>query len=124
MGCYVEEYEILGRSFGIEDYKDGRPADQHFMADIAKREKWPRFKCWTNGCGFDRTDTLAEARNRVLVYARDMAAREQLKATRLLNETNEVLAKLVEPAHLFRFEAKAASVARLDKIIKSGRSKR
>ena len=75
MAFYLENYLIDGMRYGIEDYKDGRPADEHFFFEDFASGKSKRFRCWRGGCGFAQHDTLDEARvairDRALLRAMD-----------------------------------------------------
>lgn len=103
MVAHIEEFKILGRSFAIEDYEDGKPADQHFFFD----DRQKRYRLWTGGSGFGTANTLAEARQMVLDYARAHVAGQLASAQLIVDEATTVLLRLgMDTAHLFRFETK------------------
>jgi hypothetical protein len=66
---YVETYKINGVEFGIEDHKDGAPADDHFFHDHFLKGRTKRFHCWRGGCGIGESHSLNEARLIIRDYA-------------------------------------------------------
>lgn len=89
--AYVEEYIIRGVLWGIEDREDGRPPEEHFFAYDKTRK---RFSCWRGGGGFGQCDTLEDARNCLMDYARQLTSEEKRKAELTVKECEAELAKL------------------------------
>jgi hypothetical protein len=88
MTKYIEKYEVPGDSFyGIEDYADGQPDENHFFPDNYKKGNSERFMLWRGGCGIGQASTLQMARTMLFKFIR---GRLQLKQDKLLKETNEV----------------------------------
>lgn len=54
MTDYIEEYDIAGKLYGIEDL----------------HSKKDRFMLWAGGCGFGRAQDIHEARSKVHEHAR------------------------------------------------------
>jgi len=90
MSCYIETFVIDGTTYGIEDYKDGRPPEDHFMADRAKK----RYKCWKGGCGVGDRDTLEQARKLIYDYAQLYLSTEHCKTTLRLQSLSKTLSRL------------------------------
>lgn len=49
--AYVETFEVDGRTYGIEDYEDGRPMRDHFFPEKYQKGNYHRFRLWAGGCG-------------------------------------------------------------------------
>lgn len=87
---YIERFEIDGGTWGIEDFEDGRPAEDHFMAD----RQTTRYKCWHNGCGIGNFKTLDLARRAIVDYALHKAEKKRDEAARSLADSIGVIDKL------------------------------
>ena len=105
MTTYIESFKILGREYSIEDYKDGHPDKDHFFAETARKEKWPRYKLWVNGGSFGSAKTLAEARQKIHDYVICCVSEQLKEGQELVATANATLKKLGDdPSFLFRFE--------------------
>lgn len=80
MIAYVEEFTILDCPYGIEDYADGKPKNDHFMPSDFKAGKRKRFNCWTGGCGIGSFDTIEEARLRLVAHAQNALDQKEREA--------------------------------------------
>lgn len=110
--AYIEAFEIFGSQYGIEDYKDGRPDEDHFMAEKFRARQYKRFHMWRNGCGIGQAKTLKEARQVILEYALDDINRQLTKAQQVFTSAEATLKKLgTDPAHLFKFSIEAEDAA-------------
>jgi len=105
--AYIETFVILGSEFGIEDYKDGRPDEDHFFPENFRARKRKRFMLWRNGGGFGQASTLKQARQMVYDYAAEIAHQRRRDALAMLEAADQTIAKLgTDPSYLFRFEHK------------------
>lgn len=104
MSTYIETYEIAGRTYGIEDYEDGRPMSEHFFGDDYKKGKSRRYKLWVNGGGFGEEKTIERARAVLHAYARKRTAAEIQKQKEELKTLEAEFKKLGDdPFRLSRF---------------------
>jgi len=105
--AYIETFVIMDSEFGIEDYKDGRPDEEHFMADKFRKREYKRFHMWRNGCGIGQAKTLQEARKKIHDYAVQIAREKLHNALTAADKANAALVALgTDPSYLFRFEHK------------------
>lgn len=67
MSNYLKEYEVLGRKYGIEDFKS---PGKHFFdgKDGLNGKSRPRFMLWAGGCGIGYAKTLTEANDHLYLY--------------------------------------------------------
>lgn len=87
---YREQFNIGGRTFGIEDYEDGQPASEHFFA----HKDHKRFRLWVGGCGIGQTDTIETARSLIHTYAVSEASAKYHGHQERMIEAQHTLAKL------------------------------
>lgn len=90
---YVEIYQIGDARYGIEDYEDGQPAENHFMGNRYGTGKTGdpgrRFQVWRNGGGIKKADTIEQARYFIFEDARQrlsvdfLVLRDDLRAVEL-----------------------------------------
>lgn len=67
MSNYIKEYIVLGRSYGIEDFKS--PGEHFFDGrDGIGGKPLPRFMLWAGGCGIGEAKTLDEAYDKLYQY--------------------------------------------------------
>lgn len=101
---YIEEFTILDKPFGIEDYKDGRPPSEHFFVDGVTK----RYQLWSGGCGIGTASTLHEARGKIHQHAFNMIKSRLKTANDSAQKAVQALTLLGDdPAFLFRFEVKS-----------------
>ena len=101
---YIETYIILGRTYGVEDYK---MPGEHFFPDRAKF----RYKCWAGGCGIcEGHPELETARRHIHTYARESLiadqAKVQLRAGLLIDALSQLGPNYVTGLPPFRFTGK------------------
>lgn len=97
MTPYIEIHIILGVTYGIEDYEDGRPLSQHFFGnDYLIKGGCKRFRLWRGGCTFRQVNTLAEARRELIEYTTQHVCRARDKATQELVNCTKADAQLSE----------------------------
>src|SRR3990167_3640218 len=84
MTNYIEEFTILNRRYGIEDYKS--PGD-HFMQDKATH----RYQLWAGGCGVDNADSLKEARDKLFSHVISDVTAKKDKAIKDLHNSIEAI---------------------------------
>lgn len=105
MSCYIETFKINGTTYGIEDYEDGRPMEDHFFGHTYKSGGCNRFRLWRGGCGFGQATTLKKAREEVFHYAMSELTRKRNQAKTEMHAASRALNRLDgDVAHLFRFE--------------------
>lgn len=80
---YIEEFKVLGRTYGIEDHEDGRPDDEHFFPQHYREGREQRFKLWAGGCGIGQAKKIEDARYALHAFV----------VTRLLEEAKEARAR-------------------------------
>lgn len=105
MIAYIESFSLAGMKVSIEDYKDGKPKDDHFMPEQATK----RFRLWSGGSSFGQASSLQEARKAVYDYAQMKLIAERQRLDDRLEVVNDCLAGLGDEndtALLFRFETK------------------
>lgn len=72
---YIETYNVLGRCYGIEDFKS--PGEHFFDGKDVTGKPRLRFMLWAGGCGLDNGHkTLREARKALLSYIRKCVLQE------------------------------------------------
>jgi hypothetical protein len=104
MSRYIEQFRIDDQTYGIEDYQDGRPMDEHFMGHNYKKGKDTRYHLWRNGCGFGRATTLKRARQLVFDFAKENLISKRNKARSEFDRADTILDALGnDSARLFRF---------------------
>lgn len=61
---YIETFKVphLGE-FGIEDYEDGRPIEEHFFGKDYVRGKSHRYRIWWNGGGCGLSSNYEEIKS-------------------------------------------------------------
>lgn len=102
---YIEEFEVLGSRYGIEDLDDGKPDSEHFMPE-SQREQG-RFHLWCNGCGIGHADSRFEARTKIHRRAKAVAIAKESDAKRALEAARNAIAALDDDSSfLFRFEVR------------------
>lgn len=94
MSNYIEEYLVLGRRYGIEDFKS--PGGHFFNGkDPATGKPEPRFMLWAGGCGIGLgTKTLKEAREYLHAYITTTITHELNIARRQVKECQKELNRL------------------------------
>ena len=63
---YIKEYEVLGRRYGIEDFKS--PGEHFFNGKDSNGKRRPRFMLWAGGCGIEGAKTLDEANDNLFIH--------------------------------------------------------
>ena len=92
MSNYIEEAEIAGMSFGIEDHAS--PGKHFFNGAEYKKDKSKRFQMWTGGCGIGYAKTINDARKELLAYV-VMQLRERIvKAQLEINECDAAIRQI------------------------------
>jgi hypothetical protein len=99
---YLETFRIRGLpTLGIEDYEQ---PGEHFMPNSDHK----RYQLWSGGCGIGQADTLEEARNKVLAFAK-LRLIEQIapleKKTREIKQSIALLGDDVFNLGRFKVEA-------------------
>lgn len=105
---YIESFVVCGRLYGIEDYEDGQPMEDHFFGYKYKSgeagDNGKRYKCWSGGSWGKPAETLEEAREFLAEHIVGRLEEERDGILKRLAKVEDALEQLKEPAHLFRFE--------------------
>lgn len=104
MSNYIEEYKVLGRTYGIEDFKS---PGKHFFdgKDGYSGKPLPRFMVWSGGCGIGRRSTRREAREHLFLHIRERLLHKYTQAkkeVRLCEVTSDALG--ISPTSLNQFK--------------------
>jgi hypothetical protein len=90
---YIETFQIAGVTYGVEDFQDGRPAEEHFMSKNQRPSH--RYKPWANGCGIAQGfATLDEARMSIYAHAKKRVGDRYLRLTKELEDLSLTRSKL------------------------------
>lgn len=93
MANYIEEYVVLGKLYGIEDFKS--KGDHFFDGKDIDGKPRPRFMLWAGGCGICKGHhNLKEARNTITGYIHNDVARELLLARKRAKACEIILNKI------------------------------
>lgn len=74
MANYIEEYNILGRQYGIEDFK--APGEHFFNGLYITGKRRPRYMLWAGGGGIGQAKDLVMARSLLYAYILKTIQRE------------------------------------------------
>jgi len=65
---YIKEFKVSGKSYGIEDYEDGKPLSDHFFGPDYGTKRKERYQLWAGGCGIGRATNLQDAELKLSNY--------------------------------------------------------
>lgn len=111
MSNYLKEYKVLGRNYGIEDFKS--PGEHFFNGKDSYGKPRPRFLLWAGGCSIDDAKTLDEANDKLYEYICD----EVLTKLRAAEEEARNYQRIV-----YKLDSAGRGNLAQFKIIKKGKS--